>query len=980
MVSPTDRNPELNVQKVARPKGAVNIPEAKSTRTAQPSFTPPKLMDGTRDILKSISNTAQNYLDKKAQEAGEQQGAQAIEQGADIKEIEKKPNTIYGSSYKNSARTAFIAKTQTRYETQLAEALRNNSVNIEAFTKEVNKIRNEVSKSTPSSIQAGLLQQFDADASKYTNQVNNNIFAKNKEQDLLIINDRLNLLSNKAYEATVSGDIEGANNAIASAIEMVGNLVHTEGVWGADEIENWRSDTFGKLLAAEIKRSFEFKEDGTARTYSEKQDFIKELADGGYKKYVSDLQEVYGKEIQKILPELTIPNDLNMSETADVLANIEATWKEYKAEFQSERALVKSTWSERQKDGEIISEAELTHAQNSYFMDDEELEVYRNFNRVNEYVKINTSGLESKTMSELQTLVEDFEEKTKSGVEFGGDPVDVNLGIIANDIVISQITKRMEALDDIYQNFGKNGYQALGINIDADLRNILNTPANDGPPGTQSSPLYNLKKARAKAANILGVNEQDLPLVTTNQIQYINDQIGSKDIAQIDEALNTLTDIKANYNLDMMNELALDPHLIVAMEMPRGTVERNILLASFVNKDSIAKMWPDKGKDSEGNDINVIAKLSDENELYQDTVLNTGIDQQQVADSFLEPVIKYMMLENGQDFETASANAMNMWTASNDLLTFGDQTIYVNKSLSSEIDLEATQELIEDIYDNPMLYNYNCGEDVMTLTQCQQNFAENTKLRLEGSTLYFVQIDDMYGTDGATVLVNNPSDGLGNYATPLQIELINGKASLPYSDSQQAHKMWSMNPTIPNNIDEFEYVVKAPEGELDSVFDADPNTPGTQLFNFNPKKDQKVRLTLWEHKKKYLEIGAQTGLDPVAVNIAEGGMATVADDMGGMNTGFGTIGENAMALTGISQNAIAKGKFTEREFDMLSDFDDFAELDDGRTKEQIRKYINDNWAQYIEQGGIDGRWTGAKLSPLMTLHILYQDALDELEQ
>ena len=975
----------LKVQKVARGKGATDIPTARVNTQARATFQAPTLRDATGEILSSISKTANNYLNAKAEEAGATQGALDIEAGADIKEVEKKPNTIFGQAYKNTARTAFIAKTQTRFETQLTEAYNQNEYDVQGFKKEYDKIRSELAKTTPSNLQGSILQKYDATANKFITTVNTNAFTKAKKEDLLIVTDRLNLISDQAQELTLNGDPAGAADKMAEAINLIGDLVHVDKVWSAEEIDTWRSDTFGKLLAAEIKRDFEFNEDGSQRTFAEKEAFIKTLADGDYSKYITKLQDVYGEEIKKILPELTIPNDLNMSETADMLTNIESIWKEYRSEFQTERATVKGEWRIRQNDGAIISNAELQHAKNTYFMSDEELEEFQNANKVNEYVKDQTSGLETKTMSELQNELEKFQNNTEAGIAnaAGGAPLDVSLGVIANNQVIAAIVKQMEKLDDVYQNFGKNGYEALGINIDADLRNIINAPTNtfvDAPPGMTSSPLYNLKKARAKAADILGVNEQDLPLVTTNQIAFITDQINSNDILQIDEALNTLTDIEANYNINMMNELELDPRLIVAMEMQRGTVERNNLLAAFVNNDLIENQWTEKSKAlNNGETLNVTEQLIANNKKYQETVLNTGLDQQETADAFLVPVIKYMMLENKQDFATASENAMNMWINANDIIQFGEQTIYVNKSLANKINIEETQELIEDIYDNPMLYNYSCGEEAMTLTQCQENFAETTKLRLEGSTLYFVQIDEMYGTDGATILVNNPSQGMGTYQTPLQIELINGKKSLPYQDAQSPNALWTANPTIPNDIDTWKFVQKAPEGEKASMFDADVTKPGTQLFNPNPQKDKTIRLTLWEHKKKYVEIGAQTGMDPVALNIAEGGM-TVADGMEGMNTGFGTIGENAMALTGISQNAIAKGKFSDREFAMLKDFDDFAELDDYKIKDQLQAYINKEWKNYIETGGMDGRWTGAKLSPLMTLHIIYQDALDSLEE
>ena len=182
------------------------IPTFEPSMKIKSGFKAPVLKDATVSILKSVNDIAQDHLDIKAAEQGQQQGFEQIEKGTiDIKKAMAKPNTIRGAAFKKGASSSFIAKTEQQYETDLAQLKNENIFDIETFNKKAGKLKDEILSKTPASLQQAIGQGFDQKFTKNQIDINTKTFVREKEEELKIETDRIIDLNNRIYEGIISG-------------------------------------------------------------------------------------------------------------------------------------------------------------------------------------------------------------------------------------------------------------------------------------------------------------------------------------------------------------------------------------------------------------------------------------------------------------------------------------------------------------------------------------------------------------------------------------------------------------------------------------------------------------------------------------------------------------------------------------------------------------------------------------------------------
>ena len=175
------------------------IPTYKSQTNFRSGFRAPQLRSAVTNITKPLVEMSNQILDKKAATEGREQGFKDVNEGkVNINEAEKKSSfTIRGAAYKEGARKSFVAKTKNDYETQLTSLYNEHKLDIEKFNKEKDKLRTDILKNTPSSLQEAITIDFDGESNKFNSQIQTNIFNREESEQLISQTNRLETLQDK---------------------------------------------------------------------------------------------------------------------------------------------------------------------------------------------------------------------------------------------------------------------------------------------------------------------------------------------------------------------------------------------------------------------------------------------------------------------------------------------------------------------------------------------------------------------------------------------------------------------------------------------------------------------------------------------------------------------------------------------------------------------------------------------------------------
>tara|TARA_R100001510_G_C7653674_1_gene212019 strand:- start:835 stop:3750 length:2916 start_codon:yes stop_codon:yes gene_type:complete len=302
---------------------ATKIPTYKTQTNFRSGFRAPQLKDATVPILKAVNNLTQDVLDNRAAKEGKEQGFQDVQSGTStINEAEAKPNTIRGAAYKEGARSSFVAKTKNDYESQLTTLYNEHKLDIEKYNKEKDKLRENILKTTPSSLQQAITLDFDGESSKYTRQIETNIFNREEGEQLKIQTDRLSTLSDKIEDGIVNG-AEDTEKMIAEYVDTLNSLYNVQQKFSVKDLSNYSNLLFHNILNAEIMAAYK-----VAEQNGEGEEFIKKLEEGGYKQFIKEFGTNYGDEIQKAFPQFESPSTISQIELDKIVKNLNSELKE----------------------------------------------------------------------------------------------------------------------------------------------------------------------------------------------------------------------------------------------------------------------------------------------------------------------------------------------------------------------------------------------------------------------------------------------------------------------------------------------------------------------------------------------------------------------------------------------------------------------------------------------------------------------------
>ena len=194
------------------------IPTYESNMNVQSGFRAPTLKSATNEIFKPLVNVGNEILDRQAATEGKEKGFSDIDKGAvTIEQAEKKSDfTIRGSAYKEGARASFVSKKRDEIDSSLAEAFRNNQFDLTAYTKEKDRLRTELLKTTPASLQQSLATTFDQTAMQWTRKTEASIFAREQEEQVTNQTNRINTLIETLNNEIMFPDTPGPWNDFGS--------------------------------------------------------------------------------------------------------------------------------------------------------------------------------------------------------------------------------------------------------------------------------------------------------------------------------------------------------------------------------------------------------------------------------------------------------------------------------------------------------------------------------------------------------------------------------------------------------------------------------------------------------------------------------------------------------------------------------------------------------------------------------------------
>tara|TARA_R100001510_G_C7656302_1_gene216169 strand:+ start:39 stop:2948 length:2910 start_codon:yes stop_codon:yes gene_type:complete len=309
------------------------IPTYKSQTNFRSGFRAPQLRSAVTNITKPLVEMSNQILDKKAATEGREQGFKDVNEGkVNINEAEKKSSfTIRGASYKEGARKSFVAKTKNDYETQLTSLYNEHKLDIEKFNKEKDKLRTDILKNTPSSLQEAITIDFDGESNKFNSQIQTNIFNREESEQLISQTNRLETLQDKIEDGIVTGD-EDTEKYIAEYFDTLNSLYNVQNKINAKGLSDYSTQVFNKIINAEIMAAYK-----VAEANGEGDEFIKKLDEGGYKQFVKEFATNYGDEIKKILPDFESPSTLSQSELAGIVKTLRTEERELFIEKSGER-------------------------------------------------------------------------------------------------------------------------------------------------------------------------------------------------------------------------------------------------------------------------------------------------------------------------------------------------------------------------------------------------------------------------------------------------------------------------------------------------------------------------------------------------------------------------------------------------------------------------------------------------------------------
>jgi hypothetical protein len=939
------------------------IPTYETSGKISSGFKAPKLKDGTVSILKSINSLAQDHLDIKAAEEGQQEGYQAVDKGTvDINEAMAKPNTIRGAAFKKGASSSFIAKTEQEYETQLTELKNNNLYDSEKFNTEALKLRETFLKKTPASLQQAIGTGFDKQAGRFNTQINTNSFLRQEAEDLKIETDRLVDLTNKIHEGILAGD-DDVEELVAKFMFHTNQLYNVDKKIDIQVLEQFQNSFFKSVITAEIKKSFE------DTPNISKEEFIKELEEDGYKSYLKDLKVVYEDEIKKGLPQFKIPETLDPRLFSEIISDLKSDFREMVEARKSESALaqtnVTKTLNNALENDTPINEAmplpNLYKIAEDNFWDNETLESYLNLYKQAELTQTYTKNHKTMSVDELTDTIDQY--KILEGLLDNTKPEDQIKKLALMDS-IKTLEDRNEKLKAVVGN--ANPYKVLGTDGIIDFNNISELTDGD-----------ELKKRRINAANKLGVPVEMIPIVDQNEISALTSALASNDINKVNDTINLLTTLKLDNNIDIVQEIleaegvsTRATAIEIALELP-DNAERSMMLEAIIRKDEIKTILDSRKDGSKGSkDQNNAKKLSDHIEKMN---INS-IGDKAKAIEFYEIITNYQMVE-GLDFDNAMKKADELYNRSFRPIEYAEgKTIIVPHSLYEGNNVDKSIEKVNLMKSNPVEYNFLCDES-QTFEQCESAFANALELDREGSQLILKSsvTDADLGTSGQTFSMAGEQNVNGEFAVMPMIVEIDPNKQVPVQTSKKFAKGWNINidagapvgggswkkefanENIIKEIPDFEK-----QRDVNDVDIKDIQKSISELVDnpdaFKNKRDEMLAYEQKEEdtRKFYSSITQKAGFV----------------DSGAFNIAANEFGQEDVVNGILLKNAQAGSKWTEWELNYLSKFDDL----EGLENPAVQKYVMNNWKTLQAQGGYAGKGTGAKLAPGASLYLLVKEA------
>lgn len=898
------------------------IPTYQSNKQVGATFTPPKLKDATVPLLNSIHKLGQDHLDKVAAEQGETQGFQDLQSNTvNIQQAEAKPNTIRGQAYKVGARSAFVAKTKNDYENQLNEAYQQNIYDLDAFNKEAQKIRNNVLSNTPENLHSLIVVDYDNASAKLNRQIGNNAFTRQVEEDVKIQTDRITNLSNKLTEA-IKLDDGSAEDIVAEQMALLSSLYNDQKVIDVNTLGTYTDGIFNQLLSTEIMGAYEATPD------ADKQAFIQNIANGGYKDFIQATQDTYGDEIKTALPQFAVPSTISDAQLSVITSDLEAMFKETTAKLKTEKSIYKTSISDRLTQAlddnvpvyEAVPLASIIAGANQLMMDEEEIEALTYAYQEAVGVQALTKNIDKMSYGELNDKLSLIEFGLEAGATLTDTDSQIKMSINnkAKDLVQAQI----EHLESIVGD--KNIHSLLDQDNIFDLEKI--------------SSMDDIKLRRTNTANKLGIDRiETIPLVDANEVAGLKAGLAAQDINQVNSTIELIKQLELDNNISIMTELELPIELEIAMELGNDT-ERMMLLEAFMKKDQIATSIESRKKGVDKLDFDVAQNLADDQD-FVDMHFNKGPVEYSKTLQFYETIINYQLVQ-GLDYDNAKKKADELYDrAFKPQVLDNGQTISIPNSQS--IDATTTTDTvieINDIYANPVLYNYACPDGI-TLSECESAFFNDVKVEREGTQIIFKNksVDADLGTAGGTIPILHKTKNGTIAIAPLVIELDKNKKSQiePSTDIEGAFAL-----EVNTKIDGY-----------DQIATTTKDTQKVADFGYimnNIEADETMDATLNYYNKlavdnNFIDQGVRnvTTYDPEYTNIVAG-----------------------ILLKNVQQGQ----KFTEWELNFLSQFDDYALLGN----EEIQQTFQSKWNDMVKKGGYAGKGTGARLDLGTSMFVLLQ--------
>lgn len=936
------------------------IPTYQSQKQVGATFKPPVLQDGTRSILKGINDLAQNHLDKKAAEQGQEQGFTDLQSGATtIQQAETKLGTIRGDAYKKGARAAFVAKTKNNYETQLTQLYDENKYDIDSFNSKSQKLRNDILKTTPSNLQQLIVLDFDEAANRINNSIGSNIFNRQLAEDVKVQTDRITNIGVQLEQSILAkeGDplFGQSEKLVAEQFSILNTLYNEQKIIDVATLGQYTQTIFDEILKAEITSAYE------KLPIADREAFITSLSTPeGVQKYIDEAKATYGDEIKQALPQFEIPSTIDDSKVAGLVSDLNIMHKEMVKKFTRERETFMTSFENRVaealEDGEDIRTAvpiaSLAQAQQQYLLSDEEVQmltdIYTEATLVESYVK----NIDKMDHNDLETKIELIDLSLELMAE-DTDP-DSQIKISAMNKAKDLIQDQIETLETIIND--KNPHAKAGSGT---------ISLTDGPQS-----IDDLKTRQQDTADKVGVTDTKLiPLVDDSEIDWFKNNLNSNDINNRKGALQLLKQLEIDNNISIMTELDLSLEMEIALELPAGE-QQDALLEAIITEGEIkatVEGLPTK-KTGLGENEKVVDKLAMDNDFVSAHISKGHVEYAKVL-GFYDKMINYY-IANGVSYQEARKMTDNMYNQGfqPQALDNGQIITMPNSPIIDEKTKLNSLEQINFIMSNPILNNYVPNTN-MTLSENESAFLQSVTAERQGTQYYFVNsvTDADLGANGGAMTGAGPLNENGKYVThPIIVELDPNKQNAVKPSDTFAY---GFDKTITGWTQSFnnDMILK------DSVDDtrSQENTfvlDGTSLKEkMDTNKDgivQKSEMKAYKEQKKTNSVDNKN-------KITAEWYASLALENSYASAGVDSVTvydpDKEATVNGIMlKNAQEKATWTDWELEYLSQFEDYDLLDN----EDARNYVKQEWNDIRSQGGFAGVGTGARLSPSLSLYII----------